>query len=200
MYGGTSEPLRCQLQPLFQPADLSGLCSLLIHGLRAEGGPLAGLFSGLPDTELQSAECQSRAEPCPAKSQQVACQCGAQLARFRSCLAGFGILASDVLRILSAVALLRGITFRRSRAFAAGAKDTIADCDRDCHCCDVDSDDDEDPLVVCEQDLLNALAQTLGVEEKVLEAGLLWDVDSMQQVYFCVSSVEHSRKTVPKVI
>ena len=160
--GGGQRP-RLHLLPLFRHSDLSGLACLLTHGLRAEGGPLAGILGG---RAVSLAACQCKAAALPA-----ACLCAAHLARFRACLASFGILASDVLRILSAVVLLRNMSCCQSRT-AAGGHHHVEDKDDNCG----------EELTVGEPALLTALAQCLGVEAKVLEAGLLWDIHSLEQV------------------
>ena len=134
--------------PQFQPAsDLSGLALLLTHGLGTDEGPLKDLPTVI--------------EPC-----YTDCWCKAHLERFRTGLARFGILASDVMRILSSLVLLHSLSFATEPRRIRGRSEVAGTTD----------------VRVAGPELLAALGRCLGVEAKVLEAGLLWDVSSHKQV------------------
>jgi hypothetical protein len=134
--------------PQFTPSsDLSGLALLLTHGLGTDEGPLKDLPTVI--------------EPCCTD-----CRCKAHLDRFRTGLARFGILASDVMRILSSLVLLHSLSFTAEPHRIRGRSEANVNAG----------------VRVAGPELLAALGRCLGVEAKVLEAGLLWDVSGHKQV------------------
>ena len=145
--------------PQFQSAaDLSSLSLLLTHGLGTAEAPLKDLPPVI--------------EPHDDEDSTPPCRCKDQLDRFQACLARFGILASDVLRILSSLVLLHSLSFAVEPHRIRGRSEATVTSERGegCH------------VRVGAPEVLSALGRSLGVEAKVLEAGLLWEVSSLKQV------------------
>ncbi len=184
--GGGKGAVRVQLVPESQPSDISGLARLVTHGLRTEGGLLAGLQNEEMLCEEASCRCEAPLSSCKGQVPLTTCRCEAHMAKFRACLLRLGILASDVVRILTSLVLLQRLDFVAAGNARGRTTDRNTGLAEDGLGGEEEEASEGETVVVAVAagvpDLLTSLAGSLGVEATVLEAGLLWEVPNVKQV------------------
>jgi hypothetical protein len=108
------------------------------------------------------------------------------MAKFRASLSRLGILASDVVRILTSLVLLQRLDFVAAGNTRGRTTDRNTGLAEDGLGGEEEEASEGETVVVAVAagvpDLLTSLADSLGVEATVLEAGLLWEVPSIKQV------------------